>query len=119
MRFIILDAVKLEVREEVMEKPEPDFLRYAYKTIGCELVEHVIFMQPHQNNAGVGLDGWVDEEGRLKNPRRFTEFLGHEYAGSVILTGFDSEGNTIGLPDSIKVEEVNLAVVFHVYPDAE
>jgi hypothetical protein len=88
-RFIVLDVAKLEIREE---RTDERFLEYAYKTIGCTTVD--------VNRLTSWCDMWLDDEGLLKEPKRFVAWWDGEglrqLAGTVILAGHDGEGETLG-----------------------
>lgn len=118
MRVIVIDAKKLEVREE-----NPDvksggiapgsFLSYLYCTIECTTVDV---------NRAEKYDIWIDDEGLLKDPKRFvtinTARYGEmTYAGTLVLTGVNSDGEAMSLPEDVKVAVIKKSVVFQVKPE--
>jgi hypothetical protein len=113
MRFIIIDVEKCEVREHEWMSKDGNFLKFAYETIGngCHVVEVVRISDIH--------DLWIDEEGQLKNPKKF--FLwrmpsGEQQllAGSAILAEHNYEGDTLGT--RLKLEDVKRHVTFYINP---
>lgn len=115
MRVIVVDTKKLEVYED--DTHGEDFLKYAYRTIGCHTVELV--------RLGDEVDVWCDEEGTFTEggkPKRWVYFErtqrfppGLQLVGTLIITGGgDKDGNT--LPAVIALEELKKRLVFVVKP---
>lgn len=110
MRVLVIDVEKFEVREE--QWTEGRFLEEARRVMKCSTVDLVRY--------GRGMDIWIDDEGLLKNPRRFTWWQrgerGATLAGNLVITGGDDgEGNTLGT--DMTVEALSQMFVFVIYPE--
>jgi hypothetical protein len=104
---------KFEVREE--HWTEGIFLERAKAIIGDGPLDVVRYQDD--------MDIWIDDEGLLKNPRRFTAWEGRprhtqgvQLAGNLVITGgADANGDTLGT--DISIAELVNKFVFMVYPE--
>lgn len=111
MRVIVIDAKKLEVREEQTPDNE-NFLQYCYRTIDCSLVDVV---------RAPGFDIWCDDEGLLKEPKRFVSihWNGKELslAGTLVISSINKEGESTSLHEAMTLDIVKSCIAFVVRPE--